>query len=108
MGRKKHTSLERLAIKATHWVGTTQSLIAHSAFFVIVFILTPIIGFTNVLLILTTVVSLEAIYLSIFIQMSINRHGEKLKDLHEDVEDLQEDMEDLQEEEIGVLTDQKK
>lgn len=98
MGKRKRSTLERISYRATHWVGTTQSLVAHTIFFLITLLSTPLIGFTNMLLILTTVVSLEAIYLSIFIQMSVNRHGEKLKGLEEDIEDIAEDVEDLTEE----------
>lgn len=52
---------------------------------------------SDVLLILTTVVSLEAIYLSIFIQMTVNEHSEELEDVSEDIEEIQENMEDIQE-----------
>lgn len=51
----------------------------------------------DILLILTTAVSLEAIYLAIFIQMTVNRNTESIEDLQEDVEDIQEDVEDLEE-----------
>jgi peptidoglycan hydrolase CwlO-like protein len=49
------------------------------------------------LLVLTTVVSLEAIYLAIFIQMSVNRSSENIEDLKEDVEIIQEDIDEIQE-----------
>ena len=41
------------------------------------------------MLILTTIVSLEAIYLSIFIQMSVNHHSYRLDEVSEDIEDIQ-------------------
>lgn len=42
-------------------------------------------------------VSLEAIYLSIFIQMSVNRQAHKLHAVSKDVEEIQEDVEEIQE-----------
>ena len=60
----------------------------------------PLFGWVNfdkMLLVLTTVLSLEAIYLAIFIQMSVNRSHEHIEDLKEDVTEIQEDIEDIQE-----------
>ena len=51
----------------------------------------------DILLILTTLVSLEAIYLSIFIQMTVNKHGEELEEVSEDIGEIQEDVDELQE-----------
>ncbi len=48
-----------------------------------------------VLLIVTTVVSLEAIYLAIFIQMTVNRQAKELHDVSEDVEEIQEEVEEI-------------
>jgi peptidoglycan hydrolase CwlO-like protein len=50
----------------------------------------------DVLLILTTVVSLEAIYLSIFIQMTVNQHAEELEEVSEDIGEIQEDVDEIQ------------
>lgn len=91
--------------KLIAWVGTTQSLIIHSIFFVIMLCL-PFFGVESSmsLLILTTVVSLEAIYLSIFIQMGVNRHADEqkqtrivLSSVQETIEDVQDTVEDVQE-----------
>jgi chromosome segregation ATPase len=49
------------------------------------------------LLVLTTVVSLEAIYLAIFIQMTVNRHTESLREVEADVDEIQEDIGEIQE-----------
>lgn len=48
-------------------------------------------------MILTTAVSLEAIYLAIFIQMTVNRTTESLAGVEEDIDDIQEDIDDIQE-----------
>jgi len=91
--------LERIADGITWWIGSIPSLIAHTLFFTISFLLPTleIVEFDKMLLILTTVVSLEAIYLAIFIQMSVNKSHEKIEDIQEDIEEISEDIEDIQE-----------
>lgn len=90
-------AIERGANNMTRWIGSTKSLVAHSVMFGL-FVVLIIIGVKadTVMLILTTIVSLEAIYLSIFIQMSVNRQAHKLEEVSEDIEDIQEDMEEIQ------------
>jgi peptidoglycan hydrolase CwlO-like protein len=89
---------ESFSERITAWVGSTASLIVHSVLFVLAFLLIFIgIGADRVLLVLTTIVSLEAIYLSIFIQMTVNRHADSLEDVEEDIEEIQEDVEELSE-----------
>lgn len=82
----------------TKWVGSRQSLIVHTFLFIgaflLVFLGAPL---DTVLLCLTTVVSLEAIYLAIFIQMTVNRNTKSLEDVEHDIEEIQEDVEDIQE-----------
>lgn len=88
---------ERISIKATRWIGSIGSLIIHTLFFVGCFILYFYeIPIDKILLVLTTVVSLEAIYLAIFIQMSVNRQARKLKAVARDVDEIQEDVEEIQ------------
>jgi peptidoglycan hydrolase CwlO-like protein len=55
------------------------------------------IKFDTVLLVLTTVVSLEAIYLSIFIQMTVNENTQSLEEVEEDIEDIAEEVEEISE-----------
>lgn len=90
--------LEKISEKLTTLIGTPFSIVIHTLLFIGIFVLTNF-GFTvdDVLLILTTVVSLEAIYLSIFIQMSVNRASTHIADVKEDISDIQEDVEDLEE-----------
>jgi uncharacterized membrane protein len=91
-------SIEHLALKATKWIGSTQSLIVHTILFVSAFIIAILgIPFDRVLLVLTTIVSLEAIYLSIFIQMSVNRNEQRLDLVSEDIDEIQEDIEEISE-----------
>ncbi len=95
---KTLNSLENFSIKLTESIGTSKSVLIHSFLFVGIFSL-HFIGFDTdkILLILTTVVSLEAIYLSIFIQMTINRNTESLKEVEKDVDEIQEDVDEIQE-----------
>lgn len=89
---------EGFALFITKHVGSTVSLLLHSLFFIVMFCLPWFgVGFDKMLLVLTTVVSLEAIYLSIFIQMTVNHQARQIEEVHEDVEDIQEDVEDIQE-----------
>jgi uncharacterized protein YoxC len=87
-----------VAIRATRWIGSTPSLLVHTGLFLFAFLF-YFWGFdiNTVLLVLTTVVSLEAIYLSIFIQMSVNRQARRLHAVARDVEDIQDDVEEIQE-----------
>lgn len=90
--------LEDFAMKATQYIGSPTSLVLHSVFFVGIFSLQWIgFSFDKIMLILTTVVSLEAIYLSIFIQLTINRQSRQIEEVSEDVEGIQEDVEGIQE-----------
>jgi len=95
--RKSRKMIENASIKATTWIGSTRSLVFHTIVFIVVLLL-PFFGvsFDKVLLILTTIVSLEAIYLSIFIQMTVNRHAEELVEVSEDIEEIQEDVEKIE------------
>ena len=90
--------MEKGATNLTQWVGSTTSLAVHTAFFVAIFGL-YYFGFTinEILLILTTAVSLEAIYLSLFIQMTVNRQAESLEDVEEDIDEIQDDIEEISE-----------
>lgn len=105
-------NLEKGALSVTRWVGSTWSLIIHTILFIGAFVLI-FLGeeVDRVLLVLTTIVSLEAIYLSIFIQMSVNHQakilasvGQDIDEISQDVEDIAEDVEDIQED-VEDLTD---
>lgn len=90
------TRLDVITHRLTQWIGSTSSLIIHTTIFAGV-IIAPIFGFSveRVLLILTTVVSLEAIYLAILIQYTVNRHTETLEEVVEDIEEVAEDVEEV-------------
>jgi len=95
---KQKITMEMGAQNLTKWIGSTKSVVLHSLFFVITFSL-PLFGisFDRMMLILTTVVSLEAIYLSIFIQMSLNMNNQSIESLQEGIDVISEDIEEISE-----------
>jgi uncharacterized membrane protein len=97
--KERKVQLERVADKATRWIGSTSSIVFHTALFIIAFVLplAGLISFEEMLLILTTAVSLEAIYLAIFIQMSVNKNSQDIEIIQEDVGEIQEDIEEIEE-----------
>ncbi len=95
---KTKRKLEKGADKATRWIGSTKSLVVHTVLFIVALLL-PFFGiaFDRVLLVLTTFLSLEAIYLAIFIQMTVNKNTADIEDIQEDVEEIQKDVDEIQE-----------
>lgn len=80
-------------------IGSVGSLVAHTIVFVAFFVAAALglIAWQFMLLVLTTLVSLEAIYLALFIQITVNRHTESLREVEEELDELGEDVEDIQE-----------
>jgi len=78
-------------------IGSTGSLLIHTFAFAGFFLLSlfGVISWETMLLVLTTLVSLEAIYLAIFIQITVNRHTQSLKEVEEDIDEISEDIEEL-------------
>lgn len=96
MKKRKELWSDKTSEKMTEWVGSTSSIVVHTALFALAFIL-PFFGFPfdRMLLILTTAVSLEAIYLVIFIQMTVNRNTESLEEVEHDIDEIQEDIDEI-------------
>jgi len=96
--------IRKTALAVTRWIGSPASLFVHTVLFVASFLAVKygFIRFEEMLLILTTIVSLEAIYLSIFIQMTINFTTQELAEVSEDIEEMQEDLGEIQED-MGEL-----
>jgi septal ring factor EnvC (AmiA/AmiB activator) len=88
-------------------IGSTKSLVVHTVIFAASFLaaLVGLIDWDRMLLVLTTLVSLEAIYLSLLIQITVNRHTQSLKDVEEDIEEIQEDVEELGEDMEDIQED---
>jgi hypothetical protein len=94
MSPKAVTRVENL----TRAVGSVGSLAVHTIVFFIAFVL-GVLGISDwdsILLILTTVVSLEAIYLAIFIQMSVNQNTASLREVEVDVDEIQKDIDAIE------------
>ncbi len=83
--------------KLTSSIGSTNSLIIHTILFIGIFSLRFFgVETSDILLILTTLVSLEAIYLAIFIQITVNRQGQELEEVSEDIDEIQKDVDEIQ------------
>ncbi|HEY4517230.1 MAG TPA: hypothetical protein VJG64_04800 [Candidatus Paceibacterota bacterium] len=96
---KDMLSPSKMALKATRWIGSPNSLFIHTILFILSFAAT-LIGFVSwdkMLLIVTTIVSLEAIYLAIFIQMSVNLATASIEEVEQDIDEIQEDVGEIQE-----------
>ena len=95
--------------RLTSWIGSVSSLVVHTILFAGVFMAiffgAPV---DKSLLVLTTIVSLEAIYLSILIQMSVNRTTQSLEEVEEDLGEIQQDIDNIQHEveDIGEEIDE--
>jgi uncharacterized membrane protein len=95
--KKSEERLGRAAANATRWIGSTKSLIVHTLLFIVSFSLYFFgFEFDKILLVVTTIVSLEAIYLSIFIQISVNNQAKHLDEVAEDLGEIQEDVEGIE------------
>jgi len=105
---KSNKWADKASENMTTWVGSTTSIILHTLFFFFAFT-SPLLGipFDRMLLFLTTAVSLEAIYLAIFIQMTVNRNTESLVEVEEDIDEIQEDIDDIIEDVDEIITDDK-
>ena len=101
MAKKKNKKFSMTDIPdiLVRWVGSTNSLLVHTLLFFFSFLSHWIFGFSIdiVLLVLTTVVSLEAIYLAIFIQRSVNQQATRLEDVEDALDDVEESLDDVEE-----------
>lgn len=94
----KESRLEAFSSFVIEWMGSNTSLVVHTILFVLCFWLVLLwVSMDKMLAILTNVVSLEAIYLAIFIQMSVNKNTKSLKEVEKDIDEIQEDVDELQE-----------
>ncbi|MDZ4227310.1 MAG: hypothetical protein U1D26_02415 [Patescibacteria group bacterium] len=99
--------IQKTALTITRWIGSPASLIVHTILFIASFAAVDIglIEWSEMLLFVTTLVSLEAIYLSIFIQMTINYTTQELEDVGEDIDEIQKDIDELQEDVEDITED---
>ncbi|MDO8660045.1 MAG: hypothetical protein Q7K54_05635 [Candidatus Parcubacteria bacterium] len=89
---------ENFSRKLTRWIGSPTSVIVHTVFFSGIFVLgfSGVVSPDYVFALTTNILSIEAIYLSIFIQMTVNKHAEELEEVSEDIEEIQEDVDEIQ------------
>ncbi len=104
---KEEKIIRHTALRFTRWIGSPTSIVVHSIVFLSSF-LAPFFGLVDwdrMLLVMTTLVSLEAIYLALFIQMTVNLTTEAVEDISEDVEEIQEDVAEIQEDVEDISED---
>jgi len=99
MAAQSPNIVDRLSDRITTWVGSTASIVLHTVVFVFALLAHHLFSWPvdSVLLVLTTAVSLEAIYLAIFIQRAVNSQGERLEDVEESIDEVEEALEDVEE-----------
>ena len=92
----KPNRLDIITPKITWWIGSPSSIVLHTIFFLVMLSL-AFWGYnaTDILLILTTIVSLEAIYLSIFIQYTVNQQARVITEVAEDISEVTEDVDEI-------------
>lgn len=84
-----YEKLEQIAESTAVWIGSISSLIVHTILFILMFALRFLgVSIASILLIATTIVSFEAIYLNIFVQMTVNKHSRHLKKHSEALKEL--------------------
>ena len=93
--------------RAIEGIGSVPSLLVHTVLFVLSFALSflGLVKWETMLLVLTTIVSLEAIYLALFIQITVNRNTAQLREVEEDIDEIQEDVEELGEDVEDIQED---
>lgn len=95
---KKISLLEKASLRITDWMGTPHAIAAHTLVFILSFLLIILgVSANSVMLVVTTAVSLETIYLALFIQMTVNRQSHSLSEVEKDIDEIQEDVEDIEE-----------
>ncbi len=96
--RNKHR-LQHTALAITRWIGSPQSIFVHTVIFsVFIFLLLKgTFPIDILLLIFNTAISLEAIYLALFIQMTVNYTTATIEGVEQDIDEIQEDIGEMQE-----------
>lgn len=99
--------MEKTALAITRWVGSPASIAVHTVLFATSFLLVlfGLVEFERMLLVVTTIVSLEAIYLSLFIQMSINYNTDTIVEVEKDIDEIQVDIDEMQEDVEEIAED---
>jgi len=82
----------------TRAIGSPQSIAIHTILFLLGFLSIELhlLPLDTLLLNLNTVVSLEAIYLALFIQITVNYASQSLEEVEQDIDEIQEDVDEIQ------------
>lgn len=100
---------KKFPIKITRAIGSPMSVALHTILFAgVLSLYFTGVDFDSVLLALTTVVSLEAIYLAIFIQMTVNREERRLSKVSRDINEIQENVGELAEDVEDITEEMEK
>ncbi len=99
MAKKPQDKVRLAALAVTRWVGSLESIIIHTIIFILSFatVMLGVFSFDRMLLVLTTILSLEAIYLSLFIQMTVNYTTETIEEVEQSLDEIEEDVGEIQE-----------
>ncbi len=96
---QRKNPIDTITKKATSWIGSPSSIVLHTIFFIVMLAL---IGWgfdtDTILLVLTTIVSLEAIYLAIFIQYTVNNNWQSITEVVQDINEVTEDVGEINKE----------
>lgn len=103
----KSPRAKTLVERVVEVIGSLPSVLVHTLIFAGFTILTVSGTFPRdlVLLVWNTIVSLEAIYLALFIQITVNSHTASLREVEEDIDEIQEDVEELGEDVEDIQED---
>lgn len=93
------SKFQKTALAITRSIGSPTSIVIHTVLFAASFLTVwlGLLQFDRMLLVLTTILSLEAIYLSLFIQMTVNYQAQSLSEVEQDIDEIQEDIDEIQE-----------
>ncbi|MFO0703982.1 MAG: hypothetical protein U0525_04635 [Patescibacteria group bacterium] len=85
--------LDNISTKMTYLVGTPVSILVHTIVFCFMFLLVflDFWKLNDMLLFLTTILSIEAIYLAIFIQIIVNKTSKDVEEVGKDIDIIQKD-----------------
>ena len=104
--QNKEKRVQAFAQKVTLWIGSPTSIILHTIGFVLFFGCSLFgIPLSTILLVLTTIVSLEAIYLSLLIQMTVNYNTQSLEKVESDINEIEEDFGEIREDVEEITED---
>ena len=96
---KEKRRLQDMALAITRGIGSPLSIFVHTLIFSITIglLIANIFPLDVLLLVFNTAVSLEAIYLALFIQMTVNYTTATIEEVEQDIDEIQEDVGEIQE-----------